>query len=115
MPVISDAPTKVKPPAAGKAVADAIAIAHFLVANIIAIAGDFTDLFVFMKVPHGGIHFVMQYLDGPIYMAFGPMFWDSGDVLNLWLSAEGVILLSSFLYWVTCYLAVRAYFALLQG
>ena len=48
--------------------ADVVAIAHFVVANIVLFIGEFTDLMdKLLRVEHPGIEFVVKYLDAPIY------------------------------------------------
>ncbi len=95
---------------AAVAVADALGISHFIVANVIIALGEFTDLFSFMKTSHPGIDFVMQYLDALVYSLFGLA--NPSDPLMLFLSAELIVLTSSVLYGALCWAITKT---LLQG
>jgi hypothetical protein len=57
--------SKLKAQKAGRAIADALGLSHFVVANLIAILGHFTSLFSFMKTSTPGVDFVKTYICAP--------------------------------------------------
>ncbi len=88
--------------------ADAVGIAHLIIGTLLIIVGEFTPIFEKLSFEHGGVQFIFQYLDAPVYYLLRPFMPDAeGDSIYLWLSGLAVITLSSMLYALVVYLMLR--------
>ena len=88
--------------------ADAVGIAHFIVANVIIVIGEFTHQLDELGAVFPGLAFVYRYLDLPVYLLLEN--WDPGfqaATIKILLFGQIVIALSSALYaffaWVIVY------------
>ncbi len=92
-------------------IADAVGLAHCIVANIVVIAGYFYDFFKVID-PFDGFKFVYIYFDQPVYFLFQGIITRVQN--DQWflpvLAGEVVIILSSLLYGVIAYLMARLVF-----
>jgi len=123
---------RIKPAEAAKTIADALALSHFVVANVLVVVGELTPLFDFVNSKHPGMDFVKIYIDAPAvwlldcYWAFSQAFGflsvffsenartTDTSSFTLWLGVESVILLGSVVYWGLCYIASRLILAVSQ-
>ena len=90
--------------------ADAVGVAHFLVANILTIIGEVTPAFagLVQGSKHGGTKLVYEYLDAPVYQLVGryvPV--SKADVVTIFLQAELVFIASSILYGLVTFFILR--------
>lgn len=91
------------------ALADAVGVGHFVVANAILILGEVTPLMSKWGSRHPGIEFIYSYLDVPMYHVFS-VFADAKIASNEvfpYFAAELIILTSSVLYGAIAYLLAR--------
>lgn len=106
----------ISPEDKSKMVADGIGVAHFIVANIVVLLGQFTKLFdavIEVYADNKGIYFLYYYLDRPAYYLFKG-FAESAkeDVALSLLCAELIIIVSTVLYGFLAYFAIRIYLSL---
>jgi len=92
-------------------ISDAIAIGHFVVANLVVLLGAVTPLFLWMRDEYPGLKFVYMYIDRPLFEYFKSMDALSADPFYTYVVGEMIILGSSFLYWVIAYFVLKAFFA----
>ncbi len=93
-------------------ISDAVAVFHAIMALIISGLGEIIPIFSFVSSSHGGIKFVYRYIDAPVYYAIDSFYHVGYGGLDLLIYLVLIILLSSFLYWVICYLFLRLFLAL---
>ena len=90
------------------AFADVVAIVFAVIANILALIGEFSNLFIQFGATHGGVTFVYQWLCYPVYhfvkqSIHGHVF----DPIGTFLVFEGMVILTAIVYrWFT-YLLLR--------
>ena len=88
--------------------ADAIALTHFVFANIALILGETTELLAAIDIQHGGIRFIYDYLDAPVYRLLQGFVGDvRADGIYMLIAVELVIIASSILYGFISYLILR--------
>jgi len=101
-------------------VADAIAISHFIVANLIILFGVFFpknkifELFLSHYSNTPGVDFIYQVMDRPIYNYFtgtAEAFRESNQFM-FFLSAEAIIILGSFFYGLIAYFMLSMFLKL---
>lgn len=114
-------------------VADTVAITHLLVANILFVVGDYTELFLSSAGTRAGRVMVYEYLDFPVYFVlewffkgcialfsslplisfvaswFKWFFLVSDDPVFQWMHAEFVIVLASLFYGVLAYFIAKVF------
>ena len=96
-------------------IADAIGFSHFVIVNLIALVGQFTDLFrnpsEFYDYP--GLEFVFKYVDAPVYHLVSWWRFQLDDqVVTLILFSEFVFIVSSVLYALIAYIFSRFIFTI---
>ena len=99
-----------------KMVADGIGVAHFIVANLCVLLGEFTELFnplIDVASPHKGLYFVYHYFDRPAYYLFrGLTEATQEDLIFTFLTGELIIVVSTVLYGFIAFFSVRLYLSL---
>lgn len=98
---------RIKPNVVAIRLAEALAIAHFVVANIVCVLGEFTPLFNSFGSKHPGVFFVLNNIDGPVYAIFKSRVLTTNDTLIFFMYTEMIIILSSAVFAGICYCAVR--------
>ncbi|MCC6954345.1 MAG: hypothetical protein IT290_09525 [Deltaproteobacteria bacterium] len=101
---------RIKPKKVAVQLAEALAVAHFVVANAVILLGEFTHIFREFGGKHPGVNFVMVHLDPFIYSIYASAMASAKDLLVYYLLTELVIVLSSALYAALCYFAVKFIF-----
>jgi hypothetical protein len=100
--------------------ADAIAISHFIVANVIILLGVLfpkNKIFALFLSHHSttpGVDFVYQVMDRPVYKMFrgtAEGFRGTNDFM-FFLSAEAIIILGSFFYGLIAYFLLSLFLKL---
>ncbi|MCB0358346.1 MAG: hypothetical protein KDD44_01875 [Bdellovibrionales bacterium] len=95
-------------------VADSVGITHFIVANLLVVAGFFPEYFPGDFGRYPGLEFVYRFVDLPVYYVLqGVIKSNSSELIMVYLLGELVIVLSSILYWTLAYCFVR-FFQLLK-
>ena len=88
--------------------ADAIAIFHFIVANIALLLGEFTNMFSSFGNKHAGVHFIFNYFCWPVYSVLESYLQGVGkDWASLFFGAQLVIIASSIFYAIILYIIFR--------
>lgn len=94
-------------------VADAVGVAHFVVANLCVVLGQTTDIFSDLGGEYPGLFFVYRYFDAPVAAFFsGLAYGEGGDVFFTFLVGELIIVLSSILYGALGYAFTKLIFLL---
>lgn len=97
-------------------VADAIGVAHFVIANLIVLLGYVSNAFnsvVPQEASNKGLYFIYLYLDRPVFLIFQGFVASTKD--SPWLSflaGELVIVVSTILYGFIAYFSIRIYLSL---
>jgi hypothetical protein len=86
---------------------DFVGLGHFIAANVVAILGEFTGFFKAFGSKHGGIAFVYQSVDWPLYTLFKGFIPLKGDPIVVWMTAQCVFIGSSLLYVIVIFLLVK--------
>ena len=103
---------RIKPKGIAIQLAEALAVAHFLVANAVILIGEFTSMLQEFGSTHAGVHFVFTYLDPFIGALYSATLTSASDRLVYYLLCELVVVISSVIYAALCYFAVRFIFLL---
>ena len=91
-------------------VGDSIGVAHFLVANLLILLGEITNLFNSYGGRLPGLEFVYRTFDWPVYMITRPFIHMSGaDAAYPFFAGELVIVASSLVYGFLAYLLVSGF------
>lgn len=76
--------------------ADALAVAYFVVGNVVLFLGEVTTLLSAIGGRHPGAEFIYRYFSAPAYRALGSVYRFTGsDTLIVYLEAELVLLVAS--------------------
>ncbi len=88
--------------------ADVVAIIFAVVANVIALSGELTNLFVGYGALHGGVKFVYASLCYPAYHYLGPFIGGYAlDHFGTYIVFECFVVISAILYRWILYLVLR--------
>ena len=89
-------------------VADAIGIAHFLVANVLIGLGEVTNLFSEFGARLSGMRFVLNTIDRPVFSFFHWAGVDkTSDIVYPLIVGEVVIIISSIIYALVAYIFLK--------
>jgi len=95
--------------------AEAVAVAHFLVANLVMLIGQYFPVFDFLESKNGGVKFVYHYIDFPLYTLLGSLTDNIGPRgTSAMFGCELIILASSAVYGVICYFLLDLLFSVLK-
>lgn len=95
--------------------AEAVAVAHFLVANLVMLLGQYFNVFDFLEGKNGGVKFVYHYIDLPLYTLLGSFTDNIGPRgTSVMFGCELIILVSSAVYGVICYILLDVLFSVLK-
>ena len=88
--------------------ADAIGLTHLIIGTAAILLGEITNIFSKFDYEHGGVAFVLGYLDAPIYYFLEPFVpMSAGDRTYLIIAAMAVCVLASIVYGFVAYLILR--------
>jgi hypothetical protein len=88
--------------------ADALGITHLILGTLFIVIGEFTEFFKALHAEHGGVEFILKYLDRPIYAVLHPFVPDSGsDAKYTIMLAVLVVMLGSIVYGAVAYVVLR--------
>ncbi len=99
---------KKKEPSRFAIAADVVAITHLILGTLAILIGEVTTFFDAIGYKHGGVKFVFEYLDAPIYYpirGFLPL--AEGDSMYVLLAGIGVVVCASVFYGVLTYVVLR--------
>ncbi|MFN8391513.1 MAG: hypothetical protein U0136_14590 [Bdellovibrionota bacterium] len=97
-----------KEPSRYAVAADALGITHLVLGTLFIVVGEFTDFFKALHVDHGGVEFILKYLDRPIYAILQPMVPEAaGDAKYTILIGILVVMLGSIVYGMLSYFILR--------
>jgi hypothetical protein len=93
---------------------DAVGITHFILANILLVVGEFTELLRVIDVKHAGIRFIYDYLDAPVYYFLEFYIGNThADGIYMFLAVELVIVTASVVYTLITYAVLKILGAIL--
>ena len=88
--------------------ADALGVTHLIFGTLAIILGEFTDFFKALNSDHGGVQFVLRYLDRPVYAFMSPFIPAGGtDARYTIMVGLVVVLMSSIVYGAIAYLVLK--------
>lgn len=88
--------------------ADSIGITHMVVGTLAILLGEVTQLFSKFDADHGGVAFVLGYLDAPVYYLIAPFVpLTEGDRTYMILVGLAVCVLASIVYAAISYILLR--------
>ena len=84
--------------------ADVIGLTHMIVGTVSILIGEYTEVFQTIDYKHGGVQFVLHYLDAPIYWILAPFLpIAGGDTRYVMMVGLAVVALGSIIYAVFAY------------
>ena len=88
--------------------ADALGVTHLILGTLFIVVGEFTEFFKALNSDHGGVEFIIKYLDRPIYAMLYPFIPDAGgDARYTVMVGILVVLLGSIVYGALAYVVLR--------